>query len=90
MNLSKVVKLKSNYYGKIAAECKIAFETSGTIIDKILVPDFKNKKYTLKNKTWRGGLGKGLSQKDTTSIILDENGFKNTVNIYSSNSFFYG
>lgn len=89
ITLNKVIRLKSDYYGKIASESKIAFEISGIIKDKILDVDYKNKKYSIKNKTWTGGLGKGINQTETTSLILSESFFKDGAIIYLCNDGYF-
>ncbi len=83
MNLTKGIRLKKEYYGRIGGSSEIAFEVKGTIIDKLLIPDYPNKKYTIQKKTWTGGLGDGISHDETTSITLTEDNYKGYAYVYS-------
>lgn len=89
VRIGKYFRLKEKYYGKIAQESKIAFQYDGIIKDKLLIVDFSNKKYSIKEKTWTGGLGKGQPKTDTNSIVLSKNNYKVRSSLYSCHDGYY-
>ena len=83
MWLKKVVKLKPEYDNLIALELEsqIAFEVNGVVIDKLLITDYPNKKYSLEPSPCNG-LGDGIPKTETVSIFLNEFN-QEEVSIYS-------
>lgn len=84
MSIRKVIKLKSDYYGKIADNSNIAFEVTGIIRDKILNADYVNKKYTLKSTK-----SNGLKQTKTASLNLTQNSYEQEASIYWCHDGYY-